>query len=253
MKEEFKAGLNKKFGFTDDTFIYGKNEYPYKDCSYVKVYQGPTAWTPGYAGVEVNGKKLNLVFEGRVLDRVMRAFIFMNQKIDEIKGVKRTYKYYVWAHTGTSMEVYEDHVVIDLMPNKGYVYNSMRGCGNGGKRINFSDITSIQYREPTDMLMGFLQFTYPGSVECKGGYDAILNDENSIPVSMKDSELVKEIVSFIEKKREELKKEEKTVNVVVPSASGSVADELKKFKELLDMGIITQEEFDAKKKQLLGL
>ena len=35
--------------------------------------------------------------------------------------------------------------------------------------------------------------------------------------------------------------------------TGSTADELKKFKELLDMGIITQEEFDAKKKQLLGL
>ena len=33
----------------------------------------------------------------------------------------------------------------------------------------------------------------------------------------------------------------------------SNADELKKFKELLDSGIITQEEFDAKKKQLLGL
>ena len=33
----------------------------------------------------------------------------------------------------------------------------------------------------------------------------------------------------------------------------SAADELRKFKELLDMGIITQEEFDAKKKQLLGL
>lgn len=33
----------------------------------------------------------------------------------------------------------------------------------------------------------------------------------------------------------------------------SSADELKKFKELLDSGIITQEEFDAKKKQLLGL
>ncbi len=33
----------------------------------------------------------------------------------------------------------------------------------------------------------------------------------------------------------------------------SAADELKKFKELLDMGVITQEEFDAKKKQLLGL
>lgn len=30
-------------------------------------------------------------------------------------------------------------------------------------------------------------------------------------------------------------------------------EEIKKFKELLDEGIITQEEFDAKKKQLLGL
>lgn len=33
----------------------------------------------------------------------------------------------------------------------------------------------------------------------------------------------------------------------------SGADEIKKLKELLDSGIITQEEFDAKKKQLLGL
>ena len=33
----------------------------------------------------------------------------------------------------------------------------------------------------------------------------------------------------------------------------SAADELKKYKELLDSGVITQEEFDAKKKQLLGL
>lgn len=37
----------------------------------------------------------------------------------------------------------------------------------------------------------------------------------------------------------------------IPAKSN--ADELKKFKELLDGGIITQEEFDAKKKQLLNL
>ncbi|MBO5223231.1 MAG: SHOCT domain-containing protein [Clostridia bacterium] len=36
-------------------------------------------------------------------------------------------------------------------------------------------------------------------------------------------------------------------------AALSPAEELKKFKELLDMGVITQEEFDAKKKALLGL
>jgi len=33
----------------------------------------------------------------------------------------------------------------------------------------------------------------------------------------------------------------------------SNADEIKKYKELLDSGIISQEEFDAKKKQLLGI
>lgn len=33
----------------------------------------------------------------------------------------------------------------------------------------------------------------------------------------------------------------------------SGADEILKFKELLDQGIITKKEFDAKKKELLGL
>ena len=41
-----------------------------------------------------------------------------------------------------------------------------------------------------------------------------------------------------------------TVKAEIPQSN---ADELKKYKELLDMGAISQEEFDAKKKQLLGL
>lgn len=40
---------------------------------------------------------------------------------------------------------------------------------------------------------------------------------------------------------------------VVQNIQQSSADELAKFKALLDNGTITQEEFDAKKKQLLGL
>ena len=37
-----------------------------------------------------------------------------------------------------------------------------------------------------------------------------------------------------------------------PAPTGTT-DELKKYKELFDMGVITQEEFDAKKKELLNL
>lgn len=48
-----------------------------------------------------------------------------------------------------------------------------------------------------------------------------------------------------------------TVEAQPAKAAGSATtlstiEELKAFKELLDMGVITQEEFDAKKKQLLG-
>ena len=44
-----------------------------------------------------------------------------------------------------------------------------------------------------------------------------------------------------------------TMQTTVSAYATSTADEIKKYKELLDLGIITQEEFDAKKKQLLGL
>ena len=47
--------------------------------------------------------------------------------------------------------------------------------------------------------------------------------------------------------------EEKDNSTNLNQNNASSSDELKKLKELLDMGIISQEEFDAKKKQLLGL
>lgn len=37
------------------------------------------------------------------------------------------------------------------------------------------------------------------------------------------------------------------------NAGQSAADELKKYKELKDQGVLTEEEFQAKKEQLLGL
>ena len=59
---------------------------------------------------------------------------------------------------------------------------------------------------------------------------------------------MKEIKNFVEKAKE---KATDTATTIIQQVSA--ADELKKYKDLLDAGIITQEEFDAKKKQLLGL
>ena len=61
----------------------------------------------------------------------------------------------------------------------------------------------------------------------------------------------KDIGRWIEKGKE--KKEKAKAKKTAPKKTGLVADEIKKFKELLDAGAITQEEYDAKKKELLGL
>ena len=47
-------------------------------------------------------------------------------------------------------------------------------------------------------------------------------------------------------------RQENTENVAAPAQNSSM-DDLVKLKGLLDAGVLTQEEFDAKKKQLLGL
>ncbi len=48
-------------------------------------------------------------------------------------------------------------------------------------------------------------------------------------------------------------RQEKNKNTTMVNQKESNADEIKKYKDLLDSGIITQEDFEAKKKQLLNL
>ncbi len=63
-------------------------------------------------------------------------------------------------------------------------------------------------------------------------------------------EIHAEISKLLLERQEKEKNVATTVKQEIPQSS---ADEIKKYKELLDAGIITQEEFDAKKKQLLDL
>lgn len=64
---------------------------------------------------------------------------------------------------------------------------------------------------------------------------------------IENSQAVREEILQLLMLRQDEKKAENT------PISNSFTDELKKLKELLDSGIITQEEFDSKKRQLLGL
>lgn len=60
-------------------------------------------------------------------------------------------------------------------------------------------------------------------------------------------------VQFIEDKNAPKMPYPPYVPVETKSQSESAADELSKYKELLDQGVLTEEEFNAKKEQLLKL
>lgn len=67
---------------------------------------------------------------------------------------------------------------------------------------------------------------------------------------LKNRDELHEAISKLLVARQEKPVTATTIKQEIPQSN---ADELKKYKELLDGGIISQEEFDAKKKQLLGL
>ena len=143
--------------------------------------------------------------------------------------------------------VYEDYIVIS---HRG-VLNALAMGIKGDKTLYFSDITSVQFKKP-GLSAGYIQFSIPGGNESKGGVFSAMSDENTVAISQNAQIYqIEEIVEYINKKIREVKSNSGASTTVVNQISS--ADELKKFKELLDSGVITQEEFDAKKKQLLGL
>ena len=148
-------------------------------------------------------------------------------------------------NTGSSIRVYENYVVLK---HSGLLNTLSMSGAKGEKRINCNSISAVECRKATTMAAGFIQFSIFGS-ERAGGVTSAAGDENSILFDAGKNNLAQQIVDYIEQRRIAIATPQAATVVQGPSA----ADELLKFKQLLDMGVITQEEFDAKKKQLLGL
>lgn len=135
-----------------------------------------------------------------------------------------------------------DEYNVKIQP-KGFSNFINKGGSKGEKSIPIKSITAIQFKEP-GFTTGYIQFAYSGSSETKGGSISAVKDENSVTFAKKELSQAKELVDLIESYRH---------TESTSTSSISAADELKKYKELLDDGILTQEEFDAKKKQLLNI
>lgn len=144
-----------------------------------------------------------------------------------------------------TLKVYEDYCVLTAKKNLTTLFITNKFFA-GEKKFYFSDLTSVQYRAPGTITDGYLEFEYPGSRS--GNSSGAYSSENSISFAKRDAAKMEEIYHYIDQKIHELKRPQ-----AAAAAAPSPAEELKKFKKLLDMGVISQEEFDSKKKQLLGL
>lgn len=137
------------------------------------------------------------------------------------------------------IELYEKFVRLDRGTIMGFFFHGLKGK----KDIYFKNITSIQIKKPGLIILGYIQFSLPGGIESRGGVCDAARDENTVSFKGKDNyEKVLEIKEHIEK-----------ANSSSEKSTSSDADEIEKLYGLMKKGVITQKEFEQKKKRLLGL
>lgn len=141
------------------------------------------------------------------------------------------------------LELYDDKVIIK---RKGFLAKMTQGFTKGDKTIYIKQISGIQVKPGGVLTNGYIQFTIAGGNESTKGVFNASQDENTVMFSKDSNKQIERIKNTLE----DLQRTSQAPTLVT---SVSVADEIMKFKGLLDAGIITQQEFDNKKKQLLGL
>lgn len=153
--------------------------------------------------------------------------------------------------TNGILTVYEDKVVISRKTLGGFITQNIKG----DKTFFYSDLSSVEYRKPSILANGYIKFITAGTKETKQNIGILgntkmnaLSDENTLILRAFNKEIPnksEEIYNYIMKKISECKNN--NVNII----NTSNADEILKFKKLLDEGIISQEEFERKKQELL--
>lgn len=149
------------------------------------------------------------------------------------------------------VEAYDDKIVITRKGFLGVVTQGLKG----DRTIYYSDLKGIEYKKPTFVANGYIQFitsaelANTSNVSILGGTTGKgAKDPNTVVLRAFKKENVAQYIAlhdFVMEKFEESK------NKKFVTSNISTADELKKFKELLDSGVISQEDFDTQKKKLL--
>lgn len=151
--------------------------------------------------------------------------------------------FYIDGREGT-LSVFDEFLQLDFTGSALKKYLSRFG---GVKKIYYPQINSIQKRDAGNVLLGSLEFEVPGmSYSGRGG----VKSENIIHYEYYYQEEADKIYEFVNQKILNIQRDIINPQPNIPNEI-DVLSEIKKAKELLDMGAITQEEFDNIKKELL--
>ena len=137
--------------------------------------------------------------------------------------------------------LYKDKVIIE---RKGFIAKITQGFFNGDKSIYLAQISGIRVQLGSLLSNGYIQFNLAGGIENTVGLREAPKDENTVMFKKKENDLVTEIKALIEKLKIEASKPS--------SVQVSAADEIRKYKQLLEDGIISNDDFEKKKAQLLN-
>jgi hypothetical protein len=124
-----------------------------------------------------------------------------------------------------------------------------RGTYHGGKtkEIRMKSISGIEIGKPGAILAGHIQFMFSGGKEAggRGRIDAAKN-ENCVMFRKKDLAQFEKCRDLVSQYIEESQSGSSQVNAT------SDADELSKWLALKNSGVISEEEFEIKKRQIIG-
>ncbi|MFA5954236.1 MAG: SHOCT domain-containing protein [Patescibacteria group bacterium] len=152
----------------------------------------------------------------------------MNESIEEFRG-----------YNGTL--ILTDVGVVIKRGVKGFLLGGM--MLRGEKTIPYSSIVAVQLKK-AGMTAGYLQLTLVGGSEAKSGLFQSATDENSINfhITNNNNERSAKVRELIEARIAQIRGGGSAVSGV---------DELAKYADLRDKGVLTEVEFQAKKKQIL--
>lgn len=132
-----KFGIGRKFIFTENSLIYGDNEYKYSELTQIFLVNPPMQFTNGVANTMANGKRLILAFEYSQKERFARALTYANEKIASANGTPINYKYILQSPDGIKLEIYEDYAILYYLESghRNILSNSMQGGSSGSIKI----------------------------------------------------------------------------------------------------------------------